>query len=120
MTAARDDAGKEWEDAMTHALRLVLLAALAVAGAAGGAARAEDIPRFQVEPFWPKPLPDNWILGQVAGIAVAPNDHIWIIHRPRTLVDDEKEAMKTPPASRCCKPAPPVLEFDVEGNLLRH
>lgn len=33
-------------------------------------ARAGDAPKFQVEPFWPKPLPKNWILGQVAGIAV--------------------------------------------------
>jgi hypothetical protein len=118
--AARFGADKEWEDAMTYGLRVVLLAALAVAGIAGRPASAEDIPRFQVEPFWPKPLPDNWILGQVAGVAVDANDHIWIIHRPGTLVDDEKEAMKTPPASRCCKPAPPVLEFDLEGNLLRH
>jgi DNA-binding beta-propeller fold protein YncE len=97
----------------------VLLATAIVAGAAHYAG-AEDIPRFQVDPFWPKPLPGDWILGQVAGVAVDKNDHIWIIHRPSTLVDDEKEAMKTPPTSRCCHPAPPVLEFDVDGNLLRH
>src|ERR1700688_3829304 len=47
-------------------------------------ARAEDAPKFQVEPFWPKPLPKNWILGQVAGIAVANDDHIWVVHRPAT------------------------------------
>src|SRR5262249_17500569 len=39
---------------------------------------------------------------------------------PATLVDDEKEASKTPPATRCCKAAPPVLEFDADGTLLRH
>jgi DNA-binding beta-propeller fold protein YncE len=102
----------------------VLAAAMAIgvmiAGLAGGSARSGDVPRFQVEPFWPKPLPDNWILGQVAGIAVDKDDHIWVIHRPRTLLDDEKEALKTPPASRCCHPAPPVMEFDTDGNLLRH
>ena len=49
---------------------------------------AEDVPRFAVEPFWPKPLPDNWILGQVAGAAVGSNDHVWVIHRPLTLLDD--------------------------------
>jgi DNA-binding beta-propeller fold protein YncE len=118
--ARRFDA-KDREDAMTHGLRACLLAALVVAGGiVAQAAKAEDVPRFQVDPFWPKPLPDNWILGQVAGVAVDKDDHIWIIHRPRTLLDDEKEAMKTPPASRCCKPAPPVLEFDADGNLLRH
>jgi len=82
-------------------------------------ARANEAPQFLVEPFWPKPLPENWILGQVAGIAVGPDDHIWIIHRPLTLVDDEKGASKNPPETKCCTAAPPVLEFDAEGNLLR-
>jgi hypothetical protein len=81
-----------------------------------GAAAANDVPRFQVEPFWPKPLPDNWILGQVAGIAVAPDDTIWIVHRPGTLVDDEKGATLNPPATKCCKAAPPVLQFDAEAT----
>jgi hypothetical protein len=77
-------------------------------------------PKFQPEPFWPKPLPGNWILGQVAGIAVSPDDRIWILHRPATLVDDEKGATKNPPETKCCTAAPPVMEFDAEGNLLRH
>jgi DNA-binding beta-propeller fold protein YncE len=77
------------------------------------------VPRFAVDPYWPKPLPDNWILGQVSGIAVDKNDHIWIVHRPGTLLDDEKGAMQHPPATRCCTPAPPVLEFDAGGNLYR-
>jgi DNA-binding beta-propeller fold protein YncE len=108
-------------NAMAQALRAALLALGWIAAAAPAeSVRAEDVPRFQVDPSWPKPLPDSWILGQVAGIAVDRDDHIWIIHRPGTLLDDEKEALKTPPASRCCHPAPPVLEFDQEGNLLRH
>ncbi|HEY6820850.1 MAG TPA: hypothetical protein VI321_02425 [Burkholderiales bacterium] len=77
------------------------------------------MPRFAVDPFWPKPLPENWILGQVAGIAVDKDDRIWIVHRPSTLVDDEKGAMANPPLTRCCKAAPPVLQFDAQGNLLR-
>ena len=36
-------------------------------------------PKFQPEPFWPKPLPGNWILGQVAGLAVSPDNRIWIV-----------------------------------------
>jgi DNA-binding beta-propeller fold protein YncE len=86
----------------------------------GVATNAPGAPKFQPEPFWPKPLPGNWILGQVAGIAVAPDNHIWIVHRPASLVDDEKGATKNPPETKCCTAAPPVLEFDVEGNLLRH
>jgi DNA-binding beta-propeller fold protein YncE len=71
-----------------------------------------------VDPWWPKPLPDNWILGQVAGIAVDKEDNVWIVHRPNSLEQDEKGALKTPPVYRCCKPAPSVLKFDREGNLL--
>jgi hypothetical protein len=78
------------------------------------------IPKFQPEPFWPKPLPGNWVLGQVAGVAVDRNDHIWIVHRPLTLLDDEKGAMTNPPETKCCTAAPPVLEFDGDGNLLRY
>src|ERR1044072_1728012 len=52
----------------------------------------EATPKFAVDPYWPKPLPENWMLGQVAGIAVDKNDHIWIVHRPKSLVDDEKGA----------------------------
>lgn len=80
---------------------------------------AADIPTFAVEPSWPKQLPNNWILGQVGGITVDANGHIWVIHRPRSLTDDEKGAALNPPRSKCCIPAPPVLEFDTDGNLLR-
>jgi len=81
---------------------------------------ASGIPKFQAEPFWPKALPGNWILGQVSGIAVDRNDHIWIVHRPSTLLDDEKGALANPPETKCCTAAPPVLEFDADGNLLRY
>ncbi len=76
-------------------------------------------PRYAVDATWPKPLPNNWILGQVAGIAVDKNDTIWMIHRPLTLTDDEKGSTLTPPRSKCCSAAPPVLQFDRVGNLLR-
>ena len=83
-------------------------------------ASAGPVPKFAVDPYWPKPLPGNWILGQVSGIAVDRHDHVWIIHRPGTLLDDEKGAQMTPPATKCCTPAPAVLEFDRDGTLLRH
>ncbi len=81
--------------------------------------QTRSVPRFAVDPYWPKPLPGNWILGQVAGIAVDKNDHIWIVHRPGTLVDDEKGAQLKPPTTKCCTPAPAVMEFDAQGNLYR-
>ncbi|MET0709831.1 MAG: hypothetical protein ABWY82_23765, partial [Tardiphaga sp.] len=91
------------------------LAWLAVAAAA----RAADIPRFEVDAAWPKPLPNNWAIGQVGGITTDAQGHIWVLQRPRSLTDDEKGASLTPPRSKCCVPAPPVLEFDADGNLLR-
>ena len=77
------------------------------------------IPQFAVDPFWPKPLPNNWMLGQVSGIAVDPFDRIWVVHRPGTLNERELAAAQNPPAAKCCFAAPPVLVFDQSGNLLR-
>ena len=94
------------------------IAALVLLAACGQLPFRTGEPRFAVDPYWPKPLPGNWILGQVAGIAVDRNDHVWIIHRPGTLVDDEKGAAQSPPQTRCCTPAPAVLEFDAAGQSL--
>src|SRR4051812_11885170 len=77
-------------------------------------------PRLQVDPFWPKELPSTWILGQVSGVAVDREGLIWIVHRPGTLSDRELGAAQTPPWSKCCVAAPPVLAFDPSGNLVRH
>jgi len=77
------------------------------------------VPQFQVDALWPKPLPNNWILGQVAGITVDRFDRIWIVQRPNSLTPRERAAEQTPPPSRCCRAAPPVLVFDQSGNLLR-
>ena len=76
-------------------------------------------PQFQVDPSWPKPLPNGWLMGQAAGVTVDAQDHVWVIQRPRTLTEDERGATLNPPRSLCCTPAPPVLEFDADGNLLR-
>lgn len=80
---------------------------------------AEEGPRFQVDPSWPKTLPSNWIMGQAAGVAVDAQDHIWVIQRPKSLTNDEKAASLNPPTSKCCVPAPPVMEFDQDGNLVQ-
>ena len=94
--------------------------ALVAATAAFAAPQAKNGgPRYVVDPFWPKDLPENWTLGQVAGIAVDAKDNVWVLHRPRSLVDDEKGAQKTPPETRCCKAAPSVLQFAPDGRLLK-
>jgi hypothetical protein len=77
------------------------------------------VPHYRVDPFWPKPLPHNWLLGQVAGVDVDRNDHVWIIHRPGSLSDREVGVTLDPPINKCCYPAPPIVEFDRDGTLLR-
>jgi hypothetical protein len=81
--------------------------------------QSAGVPTFQVDPFWPKPLPNNFILGELGGVYVDSQDHVWIISRPKTLTDDQKGASLTPPTSECCIPAPPVIEFDAAGNYLQ-
>jgi DNA-binding beta-propeller fold protein YncE len=81
--------------------------------------RAADPPQFQVDPFWPKALPNNWIFGQIASVAVDSKDHVWVLQRPRSLSEDEKGATLTPPRNKCCAPAPSVLEFDADGNFIQ-
>jgi len=78
-----------------------------------------EAPRFEVDPLWPKPLPHHWILGMTIGVSSDPQDHIWIIHRQQSLEPKEIYATTNPPGSDCCVPAPPVLEFDQQGNLVR-
>jgi DNA-binding beta-propeller fold protein YncE len=82
--------------------------------AAGGAVA----PRFAVDPLWPKPLPNHWIIGSTVGVAVDSRDHVWIIHTRSSLNEREAKAGVLTPAGTCCTPAPPVLEFDPEGNLV--
>ena len=74
-----------------------------------GSVAARD---YRVDPFWPQPLPQQWLLGAVAGVAVDHKDHVWIIQRPSTLTDDEKAAAFQPPKAECCVPAPSVIVFD--------
>lgn len=76
-------------------------------------------PKFKVDASWPKELPNNWIMGQVGGMAVDRHDHIWVLQRPGLNTVDELGAAQTPPESQCCFAAPPVLVFDAQGNLLQ-
>src|SRR5437868_12867012 len=107
------------------AIFLALLAALAAGSVMlqkKAAAEAAEVqaPRFEVDPLWPKPLPNHWIQGQTIGVSVDAQDHVWIIHRAGSLEPGEVHATTNPRTAKCCAPAPPVLEFDQSGNLLRH
>ena len=86
------------------------------AGQGSGAA-----PAYQVDPFWPRPLPNHWILGSVTGVAVDSRDHVWIVHRGADSLTARTEnglGTNPPTAEECCRPAPAVLEFDAAGALV--
>ena len=88
-------------------------------------AAAEDTgaeaPMFEVDPMWPKPLPNHWIIGSAIGVTVDSRDHVYIVHRQGSLnARTEAGAAQDPPTGECCVPAPPVLEFDPDGNLVGH
>jgi len=76
-------------------------------------------PRFEVDPLWPKPLPNHWLLGSAVGVSVDSRDHIWIIHREQSLNARTEAGVGTSTRQgECCTAAPPVLEFDAAGNLV--
>ncbi|MEQ1910422.1 MAG: hypothetical protein ABMA15_16495 [Vicinamibacterales bacterium] len=75
-------------------------------------------PRFEVDPMWPKPLPNGWYIGQSIGVWADNQDHVWIIHRSDSLDAVEAAADQNPPTGACCKKAPPIIEFDQAGNVL--
>jgi hypothetical protein len=73
-------------------LRLLFVTGLLSFALARGAA-ISDLPKFEPDPYWPKHLPNNWILGQVSGVAVDLHDNIWVIHRPRTTDEHDKRLL---------------------------
>ena len=77
------------------------------------------IPMFQVDTSWPKEMPNLWILGSVTSVFVDSNDHVWITHLPETLTPEETSAAQDPPIGECCLPAPVVIEFDADGNVVQ-
>jgi DNA-binding beta-propeller fold protein YncE len=100
-------------------LAQVVLEGKAVAEAQG----AVQAPMFEVDPFWPKPLPNHWILGSSVGVTVDARDHVFIIHRGAATLNERTEiGLATTPrtAEDCCLPAPPILEFDPAGNVVGH
>jgi DNA-binding beta-propeller fold protein YncE len=103
---------------------IVLIAALGVGQAALQAStRAQKVqaPKFEVDPYWPKPLPNHWVIGSAIGVGVDSRDHVFIIHRGDSTLNQRTEvgADANPPIGECCRSAPPILEFDPAGNLVK-
>lgn len=75
-------------------------------------------PQFIVDPFWPQPLPNKWLLGRTIGIAIDARDHIFIVHRDQDEMFMSQELGLDRGVAECCSAAPPILEFDLDGNLI--
>lgn len=90
--------------------------------AAAQAKSGVQAPMFEVDPFWPKPLPNHWLIGMTIGVSVDAQDNVWIIHRGASTLNPRTEAGAdaNPPIAECCLAAPPVLRFDSAGNLVGH
>src|SRR5258708_23269490 len=77
-----------------------------------------QVPRFEVDPSFPKPMPNHWYQGMSIGVGVDANDHVWIVHRPDSV--NALEAAEDSKTGECCSKAPPILEFLPDGTLGRH
>jgi len=103
-------------------MKTLTAVAAALIGAALITANAQNVqvPIFEYDPTFPKPLPENWAIGAIGGLAVDRQDHIYVAQRPSSLRGNERftGAGDTPPKAECCVPAPPILEFDQAGTLI--
>ena len=109
-------------------LIIALVAVLALAALFIGQDRMEQapqaansdqlVPSFEVDPFWPQPLPNQWLLGRTIGVAVDARDHIFIVHRDSPDMFMSQELGLDRGVASCCTAAPPILEFDPDGNLV--
>jgi hypothetical protein len=104
--------------AVAITLGFLALAAAVVAQVKKGS-KDVPVPIYKVDPFWPKPLPNKWILQGIPVMVTDKDDHIWVISRPGDIKPDESGASTNPPRTDCCIAAPAVVEFDTEGNLLK-
>lgn len=66
-------------------------------------------PRYELDPTWPKPLPEGWVLGQIPGIAVDADDNVIIVNRC-DITEEEAETSIN---------APPVIVFDADGAIVK-
>src|SRR5262245_63202448 len=72
----------------------------AIAQSQGGA----QAPRFEVDPYWPKPLPNHWLLGQSIGVWVDARDQVWIVHRSSGTLDNKEKELELKEGD-CCQGA---------------
>ena len=87
---------------------VVIGADLAALGQTSATKPGSQVPTFQADPTWPPALRNNWVMGAVASVAVDRRDHVWLLHRPRTVAAGVED-----------RAAPPVLEFEASGKFIQ-
>ena len=77
-----------------------------------------NVPRYEVDPSWPKPLPDRWVTGEMGGVCVDSQDHVFIAQRVSDVggMDGHLEGL-TNDELNAGQAAPPIIEFDPEGKV---
>ena len=101
--------------------RVLLGNALVLSAFASAFGQRATAPRLEVDPLWPKPMPNRWILGSTVGVAVDARDHVFVVHLTDSFTPRTEIGLATnPPTGECCAPAPNVLEYDPAGNLVGH
>ena len=65
-------------------------------------------PQFEVDPLWPKQLPERWVTGELGGVCVDANDHVFVLNR-QDVLEGELNAGHL---------APPIIELDAEGTVI--
>ena len=102
----------------TIAFMGVLTTALMAFLCIGGSALAQGLPNYYVDPAWPKPLPNNWKIGGVMGVAIDRDGDIWIYNRPNDLTALELRAEPSPSIAECCVRPPSMIHLDAAGNVI--
>src|SRR5215471_16743113 len=103
----------------TSVIALGLAVALRQNAAVAQGAAMVEAPIFEVDPLWPKPLPNEGLLGNTIGVSVDAQDNVWIVHRgAQNLNNNEKGSTLNPPVSICCAAAPPVIAFNAAGDVI--
>jgi len=79
----------------------------------------DGAPKFEVDPSWPKPLPGRWVTGEMGGVCVDSQDHVFIAQRVSDVggMDGHLEGL-TNDELNAGQAAPPVIEFDTDGKVV--
>ena len=77
------------------------------------------VPKFEVDPSWPKPLPNRWVTGEIGGLCLDSKDHVFLVQRVNDVggMDGHLEGL-TGDELNAGQAGPPVIEFDMEGNVV--